>query len=136
MHFCLYLYWPYRHDFYFKTASDKHFRDKRDNNGIFDVITSCSIFDKYYFSIPCVFKCICACISHRKASNRNWGNQKANPALKTKTYIYICSLQKVKSMQRSATEAIRTQLQPSKPKREETNITNSQNAKRTLWSTE
>ena len=34
---------------------------------------------------------------------------------------------KVKSMQRSGTEAIRTQLQPSKPKREITNITNSQN---------
>ena len=34
-------------------------------------------------------------------------------------------------MQRSGTEAIRTQLQPSKTKREITNITNSQNAKRT-----
>ena len=32
---------------------------------------------------------------------------------------------KVKRMQRSGTEAIRTQLQPSKPKREITNITNS-----------
>ena len=32
-------------------------------------------------------------------------------------------------MQRSGTEAIRTQLQPSKPKREITNITNSQNIK-------
>ena len=32
-------------------------------------------------------------------------------------------------MQRSGTEAIRTQLQPSKPKREITNITNSQNTK-------
>ena len=38
---------------------------------------------------------------------------------------------KVKSMQRSGTEAIRTQLQPSKPKREITYITNSQNTKRT-----
>ena len=37
---------------------------------------------------------------------------------------------KVKSMQRSGTEAIRTQLQPSKPKREITNITNCQNTKR------
>ena len=37
---------------------------------------------------------------------------------------------KVKCMQRSGTEAIRTQLQPSKPKREITNITNSQNTKR------
>ena len=37
----------------------------------------------------------------------------------------------VKSMQRSGTEAIRTQMQPSKPKRGITNITNSQNTKRT-----
>ena len=37
----------------------------------------------------------------------------------------------VKCMQRSGTEAIRTQIQPSKPKREITNITNSQNTKRT-----
>ena len=40
-------------------------------------------------------------------------------------------LVKVKSMQRSGTEAIRTQIQPSKPKREITNITKSQNIKRT-----
>ena len=38
---------------------------------------------------------------------------------------------KVKSMQRSGTEAIRTQIQPSKPKREIIDITNSQNTKRT-----
>ena len=38
---------------------------------------------------------------------------------------------KVRSMQRSGTEAIKTQIQPSKPKREITNITNSQNTKRT-----
>ena len=38
---------------------------------------------------------------------------------------------KVKSMQRSGTEAIRTKIQPSKQKREITNITNSQNTKRT-----
>ena len=37
---------------------------------------------------------------------------------------------KVKSMQRSGTEAIRTQIQSSKPKREITKITNSQNTKR------
>ena len=42
-------------------------------------------------------------------------------------FVYI----KVKSMQRSGTEAIRIQIQPSKPKREITNITNSQNTKRT-----
>ena len=35
-------------------------------------------------------------------------------------------------MQRSGTEAIRPQIQPSKPKREITNITNSQNTKRTF----
>ena len=34
-------------------------------------------------------------------------------------------------MQRSGKEAIRTQIQPSKPIREITNITNSQNTKRT-----
>ena len=36
---------------------------------------------------------------------------------------------KVKSMQRSGTEAIRTQIKPSKPKREVSKITNSQNTK-------
>ena len=36
----------------------------------------------------------------------------------------------VKLMQRSGTEAIRTQNQPSKPGREITNITNGQNTKR------
>ena len=34
-------------------------------------------------------------------------------------------------MQRSGTEAIRTQIQSTKPKRETTNITNSRNTKRT-----
>ena len=34
-------------------------------------------------------------------------------------------------MQRSGTKAIKTQIQPSKPKREITNITNSQSTKRT-----
>ena len=38
---------------------------------------------------------------------------------------------KIKSMQRPRTEAIRTQIQSSKPKREITKITNSQNEKRT-----
>ena len=37
----------------------------------------------------------------------------------------------VQSMQRTGTEANRTRIQPSKPKREITNITNSQNTKRT-----
>ena len=39
-------------------------------------------------------------------------------------------------MLRSGTEAIRTQIQPSNPKWEITNITNSQNAKENIWSTE
>ena len=39
-------------------------------------------------------------------------------------------------MQRSGTEAIRTQIQPSKSKWEITNITNSQNTKENIWSTE
>ena len=38
---------------------------------------------------------------------------------------------RVKIMQRSGTEAIKTQIQPSKPKREITKITNSQNKKGT-----
>ena len=38
---------------------------------------------------------------------------------------------KTKSMQRPGTEAIRTQIHPSKPKREITQITNSQNIMRT-----
>ena len=38
---------------------------------------------------------------------------------------------KVKSMQRSGTEATRAQIQTSKPKRDITNITNKQNTKRT-----
>ena len=38
---------------------------------------------------------------------------------------------RVKRMQRSGTEAIRNQIRTSKPKRENTNISNSQNTKRT-----
>ena len=41
-----------------------------------------------------------------------------------------CLFYKGNSMQRSGTEAIRTQIQPSKPKRKITKITNSQNTKR------
>ena len=33
----------------FKKYLDIHSRDKSDKNGIFDVATSCSIFDKYIF---------------------------------------------------------------------------------------
>ena len=43
---------------------------------------------------------------------------------------------KVKSMQRPGTEAIITQIQPSKTKREITKITHSQNTKEKIWSTE
>ena len=39
-------------------------------------------------------------------------------------------------MQRSETDTIRTKIQPSKPKREITNITNSQNTKENIWLTE
>ena len=46
-------------------------------------------------------------------------------------WLVFGSVLKVKSMQKSETEAIRTQIQPSKPKREITKITNSQNTKRT-----
>ena len=45
--------------------------------------------------------------------------------------ILMADSLEVKSMQKSGTEAIRTQSQLSKPKRELTNITNSQNTKRT-----
>ena len=46
--------------------------------------------------------------------------------------VILCwMLQRVKSMQRSGTEAIKIQLQHSKPKWEITNITNSQNTNRT-----
>ena len=43
---------------------------------------------------------------------------------------------KVRRMQRSGTEEIRTQIQPSKPKREITYITTSQNTKENIWLTE
>ena len=45
--------------------------------------------------------------------------------------IFATLFCKVKSMQRSGKEALKTQIQPSKPKREITKITNSQNTKRT-----
>ena len=47
------------------------------------------------------------------------------------TNNFECDTIKVKRIERSGTEAIRTQIQPSNPKREITNITNSQNTKRT-----
>ena len=48
----------------------------------------------------------------------------------------IMFLRKVKSMQRSGTEAIRAQLQHSKPKREIANITSSQHTMITYGATE
>ena len=51
MLFCLYWYWPCIHEKKFsKKYLDKHSRGKSDKNDIFDVVTSCSIFDKYIFS--------------------------------------------------------------------------------------
>ena len=45
--------------------------------------------------------------------------------------MYFCNIDvKVKSMQRPGTEAIKTQIQPSKPKREINKITNRYNTKR------
>ena len=46
-------------------------------------------------------------------------------------FACTCMLSKVNSMQRKGTVAIRTQIQPLKPKREITKITNNQNTKRT-----
>ena len=46
------------------------------------------------------------------------------------------AIRKVSSMQRSENEAIRTQIQPSKPKWKITDITNSQRTKKNIWSTE
>ena len=43
---------------------------------------------------------------------------------------------KVRSMQISGTEAIRTQIQPSKPLWEINNITNRQHTKENIWLTE
>ena len=44
---------------------------------------------------------------------------------------FLENITKVNSMQRSETEAIKTYIQPLKPKRKITKITNSQNTKRT-----
>ena len=69
---------------------------------------------------------------------KTWGSKFSNFVLsvkeikrtKARTDLYFGSAitrkimySKAKSMQRSGTEAIRTQIQPSKPKREITNIT-------------
>ena len=52
-------------------------------------------------------------------------------ATQVRKLFFLYAKIKVKNMQRSGTEAIRTQIQPSKPKREITNITNSRNTQRT-----
>ena len=52
-------------------------------------------------------------------------------SINNSTIKSVCQLLKVKRMQRPGTEAIRTQLQPSKPKQEIIKITNGQNTKRT-----
>ena len=50
MHFSLYGYWLCIHENSFqKKYLDRHSRGKSDKNGIFDVVKSCSIFDKYIF---------------------------------------------------------------------------------------
>ena len=53
------------------------------------------------------------------------------------TVCKIVNTHTVKNMQRSGTEATRTQIQPSKPKRETTNIYYKQSKyKENIWSTE
>ena len=52
-------------------------------------------------------------------------------AVFAEVYNFIQMQSKVKRMQRSGTETIRTKIKPSKPKREIAKITNSQNTKRT-----
>ena len=64
------------------------------------------------------------CYNTWRSSNNTADN------LKKKAFGLIVLL-KVKSMQRPGTEAIRTHIKPSKPKRVITKITNSQNTKRT-----
>ena len=60
-----------------------------------------------------------------------WGSIPASTWKAVQRTNHHCEWTKVKSMQGSGTEAIRTQIQPSKPKREITKITNSQNTMRT-----
>ena len=51
MHFCLYWYRPCIHEKVFKKYLDIQSQGKSDKNGIFDVMTSCSIFDKICINI-------------------------------------------------------------------------------------
>ena len=57
--------------------------------------------------------------------------KKIQPKWRRKSANDISPIIKVKSMQKSGTGAIRTQIQSTKPKREITKITNSQNTKST-----
>ena len=52
----------------FKIFLDIHYEDKHDKNGMFDIVTSCSIFDKYIFSEN-IFYCLVIKIS-KAALNR------------------------------------------------------------------
>ena len=57
MHVCLYWYWPYIHEKSFQKYLDIHSRGKSDKNGIFDVVTSCSIFDNIFFEEYFLMSC-------------------------------------------------------------------------------
>ena len=62
---------------------------------------------------------------------RKESNYTRNTTELTERVFRAYPTEKVKSMQRSGNEAIRNQPSPQNPKREITNITNSQNTKRT-----
>ena len=68
-------------------------------------------------------------ISAREYIHLTWGIRNRTPI--TMQLANGESIQKVIRMQRPGTEANRTQIQPSKPKRETNKITNNQNTKRT-----
>ena len=59
-----------------------------------------------------------------------WSSRETNPKIQYKTEM------KETSMQWPRTEAIRSKIRPSKPKRELTKITSCQNTKENIWSTE
>ena len=50
-------------------------------------VVSHILFHDRIWSLLCLFLVYMYCKSNRKAMNRNWSNQKANPALKTKAKI-------------------------------------------------
>ena len=59
------------------TENDRNYLKK-----IKDLIYRFSLGGKFYETVQAES---CFCKSNRKSMNRNWSNQKANPALKTKT---------------------------------------------------